>query len=198
MTKVLKFKVGIEGLEDKINREIEITDRRTVAELAYAILATFNSLAYHLYYIEYKNTVYDCWVCIEDDHSEVPPTNATTTKLGSIGLEKNDTMKMVYDTGSTTHFHITYLGSRDFEKGNGMHYPYITNGRGAGMLDDLCDFELKAIVEDTDKKGKSEYYYTPGYRGNHIYDYRDFNLDKNNLHVRRYFYKIKKGYEVEE
>lgn len=27
MDKVLKFKVGIEGLEDKIWREIEITDR---------------------------------------------------------------------------------------------------------------------------------------------------------------------------
>ncbi len=28
MGKVLKFKVGIEGLEDKIWREIEINDRR--------------------------------------------------------------------------------------------------------------------------------------------------------------------------
>ena len=55
MTKVLTFKVGIEGLEDKIWRKIEITDRRTVADLAYTILATFDSLAYHLYDIKYKN-----------------------------------------------------------------------------------------------------------------------------------------------
>ena len=34
MAKVLTFKVGIEGLEDKIWRKIEITDRRTVADLA--------------------------------------------------------------------------------------------------------------------------------------------------------------------
>ena len=34
MTKVLTFKVGIEGLEDKIWRKIEITDRRTVAEFS--------------------------------------------------------------------------------------------------------------------------------------------------------------------
>lgn len=45
MAKVLTFKVGIEGLEDKIYRKIEITDRRTVADLAYTILATFDSLA---------------------------------------------------------------------------------------------------------------------------------------------------------
>ena len=54
MDKILKFKVGIEGLENKIWREIEINDRRTVADLAYTILATFDSLAYHLYNIKYK------------------------------------------------------------------------------------------------------------------------------------------------
>jgi len=76
MTKVLTFKVEIDGLEEKIWRKIEITDKRTVADLAYSILATFHSLAYHLYSIEYKSIVYDCWVCIEDNHSFVKPTNA--------------------------------------------------------------------------------------------------------------------------
>ena len=61
MDKVLKFKVGIEGLEDKICREIEINDRRTVADLAYTILATFDSLAYHLYNIKYKDYTFDCF-----------------------------------------------------------------------------------------------------------------------------------------
>ena len=61
MNSVLTFRVGIEGLEEKIWREIEITDSRTVADLAYTILATFNSLAYHLYMIYYKDKVYDCW-----------------------------------------------------------------------------------------------------------------------------------------
>ena len=51
MDKILKFKVGIEGLENKIWRVIEITNRMTVADLAYTILASFNSLAYHLYKI---------------------------------------------------------------------------------------------------------------------------------------------------
>ena len=107
MEKVLTFRVGIEGLEDKIWRKIEIPDRRTVADLAYTILATFDSLAYHLYDIKYKDKVYDSWVCIEDDHSEIPPINAVVTKLSSIGLKENDTMIMEYDTGSTTTFKIT-------------------------------------------------------------------------------------------
>lgn len=198
MAKVLTFRVGIEGLEHKIWRKIEITDRRTVADLAYTILATFDSLAYHLYNIKYKDKVYDCWVCIEDDHSEIPPINAVITKLSSIGLKENDTMEMEYDTGSTTTFKITYLGSRDLERGNGAHYPYIIDGAGRGMLDDLCDFELKEIVEDIDKKGYSKHYFTPGYERKIKYDYRNFNIKNNNTLLKGRILDIKNGYEVDE
>lgn len=38
MKKVLKFKVSIEGLEDKIYRIIEINDAKTIADLTYSIL----------------------------------------------------------------------------------------------------------------------------------------------------------------
>lgn len=196
MTKVLTFKVGIEGLEDKIWREIEITDRRTVADLAYTILATYHSLAYHLYDIEYKNKFYDCWVDIEDDHREVELVNAVTTKLSKLNLKENDSMMMRYDTGSTTTFVITYLGESEFKKGNGMHYPYITKGAGYGMIDDITCEELKKIVNDIDKKGKSNYCALRyGGRNSYDYDYRKFDLDKNNLYVRRYFFRIKYSYE---
>ena len=199
MTKVLTFKVEIDGLENKIWRKIEITDRRTVADLAYSILASFNSLAYHLYSINYKEKIYDCWVCIEDDHSEIPPINAVITKLSGLGLKENDHMEMEYDTGSTTMFKITYLDSKPFEKGNGMHYPYIIDGKGSGMIDDITSDELKKVVDDIDKKGKSNYYALEmDGRRSKIYDYRKFDLSKNNLQVRRYFYKIKYGYEYGE
>ena len=197
MTKVLTFKVEIEGLENKIWRKIEITDRRTIADLAYTILATFHSLAYHLYDIEYNNKFYDCWICIEDDHRNVELVNATITKLSDMNLEQNDTMKMKYDTGSTTTFIITYLGESEFRKGNGMHYPYITDGAGYGMIDDITNDELKKVVEDIDKTGESHYYvFCIDGRNCEIYDYRKFDLDKNNLYLRRYFQKIKYSYEV--
>lgn len=196
MTKVLTFQVGIEGLEDKIWRKIEITDRRTIADLAYTILATFDSLAYHLYDIEYKNKVYDCWIDIEYDHRDVELVNAVTTKLSDIGLKENDTMEMKYDTSSTTTFKITYLGSRVMEKYNGKNYPYIIDGAGCGMLDDLCDFELKEIVEDIDKKGYSDHYFTPGYERTIKYDYRKFNIKNNNALLKGLVLDIKNGYEV--
>ena len=198
MAKVLTFKVGIEGLEDKIWRKIEITDRRTVADLAYTILATFDSLAYHLYNITYNNKIYDCWVCIEDDYSDIPKVNATITKLKDLELKENDNMEMEYDYGSTTNFKITYLGCTDLERGKGSHYPYVVDGAGRGMLDDMCDFELKEIVEDTDKKGYSEHYFTPGYERTIKYDYRNFNIKNNNALLKGLVLEIKNGYEVGE
>ena len=60
--KALMFKVGINGLEGKIWRVIEVTDKMTVGDLAYSILASFNSLAYHLYSITYKDRKYKCYI----------------------------------------------------------------------------------------------------------------------------------------
>ena len=197
MAKVLTFKVGIEGLEDKIWRKIEITDRRTVADLAYTILATFDSLAYHLYDIKYKNKVYDCWVCIEDDHSDIPPINATITKLSDIGLKENDTMEMEYDKGTPTDFVITYIDSKEIERGNGRHYPYIIDGSGRGMIDDISSYKLKEIVNDIDKKGYSEHYFTPGYERTIKYDYRDYDIKGDNILLKGKIEEIKYAYEEE-
>lgn len=198
MTKVLTFKVGIEGLEDKIWRKIEITDVRTVADLAYTILATFDSLAYHLYDIKHNNKVYDCWICIEDDHSGITKINATTTKLKDIGLKENDSLEMAYDYGSTTTFKISYLGCTDLERGTGNHYPYVIDGAGRGMLDDMCDFELKEIVKDIDNKGYLEYSFTPGYERTIKYDYRDFDIKNNNALLKGLILEIENKYEIGE
>lgn len=194
MDKVLKFKVGIEGVEDKIWREIEITDRRTVADLAYTILATFDSLAYHLYNIKYKDYTFDCFGCTEIDENAI---DATITKLSVLGLETNDELEMEYDYGSTTTFKITYIGERNMSEFEGYLYPNIVDGAGRGMLDDMCDFELKEIVEDTDRKGYSDYYVTPGYEKHEKYDYRKFNLKENNKKLKGLVLEIKNGYEVE-
>lgn len=194
MDKVLKFKVGIERLEDKIWRKIEINDRRTVADLAYTILATFDSLAYHLYNIKYKNYTFDCFGCTEGDENS---RDSTITKLSVLGLETNDELEMEYDYDSTTTFKITYLGERNMTEFEGYLYPNIVDGAGRGMLDDMCDFELKEIVEDTDRKGYSDYYVTPGYEKHEKYDYRKFNLKENNKKLKGLVLEIKNGYEVE-
>jgi len=199
MNEVLTFRIGIEGLENKIWRKIEIPSRRTVADLAYTILASFNSLAYHLYDIEYKDSLFDCWVCPEEDPDFDDLSNAIITKLSELKLEKNDTMRMEYDTGSTTTFNITYLGSKELKSYKEQElYPIVVNGEGLGMLDDMCDFDLKNIVDDIDKLGYSNHYFTPGYETNRKYDYRKYNIKKDNRELKGKILAIKNGYEIEE
>ena len=197
MAKIFTFQVGIEGLEDKIWRKIEITDRRTVADLAYTILATFDSLAYHLYAIKHGNDRYDCMID-PLDLREYNFKDAVRTKLSDVDFEKNNKMIMEYDFGSTTTFIITFLESRNIEKYNGNHYPYIVDGAGRGMIDDMCDFELKEVVEDIDKKGYSDHFFTPGYERKIKYDYRYFNIKNNNALLKGEILDIKNGYEVGE
>lgn len=196
MKEVLIFRVGIEGLENKIWREIEIPSRRTVADLAYTILATFNSLAYHLYNIRYKDYIYDCWVS-PNENPNFELANAVVTKLSELKLKSKDTMTMNYDYGSTTTFNITYLGSKELKNYKEQElYPLIVNGEGLGMLDDMSDFELKEIVEDIDKLEHSNHHFTPGYETNRKYDYRKYNIKKDNRELKGKILAIKNGYEV--
>lgn len=198
MSKVLTFKVEIEGLENKIWRILEITDLRTVADLAYTILASFDSLAYHLYNIKYENKRYDCMIYVDDYNGSEELVDATITKLNKLNLKEKDTLVMEYDYGSTTVFKITYIECRDLEKGNGNHYPYIIDGAGRGMIDDIPGDYLKEIVCDIDKKGYSEYEFTPGYERKLLYDYRDYNAKDDNVLLKGIIAEIKYGYESEK
>ncbi len=197
MNKVLKFNVGIEGLENKIWREIEITDRMTVADLAYTILATFNSLAYHMFNIAYKDIIYDCRLNPRDTIYDENKVSAITTKLSSLDLKENDTMEMEYDYGSPTTFVITYLGCEELQSFNdAKNYPLITQGEGLGMLDDITSEELKDIVLETDELGYSNSYFTAGYDTDKKYDYRKYNLKTDNKNLKGLVLLIKNGYEA--
>lgn len=141
--KVLMFKVGINGFEDKIWRVIEVTDKMTVGDLAYSILASFNSLAYHLYSITYKDRKYKSYINDDLMLDDEIVLDASQSILCDIGLNDNNTMKMEYDFESTITFKIKYLGSRELEENDKTYYPSIIDGAGNGMLDDISEFDLE-------------------------------------------------------
>ncbi len=198
MNEILRFKVCIASLENKIYRVVEILDRFTVADLAYTILASFNSLAYHLYNITYKGKSYDCWVCPSDIVDMTNVVNATITRLSDLGLKYNDKMVMYYDYGATTTFKIEYLDSYQIHKDiDQINYPCIVEGEGLGMMDDLADFELKEIVDETDEFGYSNAFFTPGYKlENKKFDYRKYNLRADNKRLKGLVLLIKNSYEI--
>lgn len=195
MTNVLSFKVEVEGLENKIWRKIEITDTRTVAELAYTILASFDSLAYHLYNIRHNNIRYDCMIAVMEFYGKEEWVDAKTSKLKDIDFSTNKKMQMEYDYGSTYYFNIELIDVSPLKKGTGNHYPYVVDGAGRGIIDDLSSWELKEIVDDIDKKGYSDYDFTPGYERTIKYDYRDYDIRLDNSLLKGEIFSIKCGYE---
>lgn len=192
MTKVLSFRVSIVGLENKIWREIEITELRSVADLAYTILASFDSLSYHLYDITHGDDTYNSMFYGEpflDNNNLI----AKDVKLNKVNFEKIKEMVMCYDSGSSTYFSITYIGSKPLEMGSGKKYPCVVSGAGKGMMDDISSEELQDIVDEIDKGG--EFYYTAGYERDYPYDYREYDLDGDNASLKERIEKIKDGYE---
>lgn len=192
--KILRFKVYIENLEGKIERIIEINDAKTVADLAYTILTTFDSLAYHLYNIKHNNIIYDCAVN-EDWLFEEKTENAITTKIRKLDFSSEKTMKMTYDYSSPTIFLIKLLETKESQNGDGNRYPKIIDGKGQGMLDDITSEELLEIIKDTDKRGYSIHQYSPGYERDFYYDYRDYDLDYDSSSIRARRFEVKYAYE---
>ncbi len=196
MNEILKFRVSINGLENKIWRVIEINNQLTLADLAYTILASFNSLTYHLYNINYNGNIYGS----NGEKSDLPgyvKLNAITTRLKDLDLKENDEMEMDYDFGSTTTFDITYLESNELKNlFDVKEYPKIVEGAGLGMLEDISEYDLRDIVEETDELGYSKHYFTNGYETDRIYDYRNYDLKRDNENLKGLILQIKNGYEI--
>lgn len=193
MGSILSFKVEIDGLEEKIWRQIEINDLKSIADLAYTILASFNSLAKHSYVIKHSDDIYNC---TSDNVDNKKYLRAETCMLRKINfLDKK--LYMEYDMDNLVKFNITYLGSRKLENGRSRKYPFIADGQGQGMIEDVGIEKLKEIVYNTDRDGISDYMYTSTYNLGiqSVYDYREYDIDNDNILLKTKVQKIKYRYE---
>ena len=64
-------------------------------------------------------------------------------------------------------------------------------------VEDIAGSELKDIIDDIDKKGFSEHYFTPGYERPIKYDYRDYDIKSDNILLKGEIEEIKYAYEEE-
>ena len=64
------------------------------------------------------------------------------------------------------------------------------------MIEDVSDFSLQDIVEDIDKLGYSKHNFTFGYETDELYDYRKYDIEKDNNDIKGEILVIKHGYEV--
>lgn len=197
MADVYKFKVRLCKLENVMWRDIEITSVSSVAKLGYAVLAAFESTASHLFNIRFDGKRYEI-VFEEDDFEDEPAIDPIRTKLSTLKLRVGDKLSMEYDYGAGWEFEIELLSITEMKRGAGTHYPYVTDGKGKGIIEDTSPYELAEIVENTDKDGTLPQIMDM-YSGKDVsWDYRKFDLEYCNVFFKDNVWKIQNAYEEYE
>ncbi len=187
--KVYTFQISYEGLEDKIWRKAEVSSNARLDQLGYTVLASFDTMAYHLFEFSFGDRCFD--FPDEDEFSD--GIDMTTVKLADMNLKIGDRIRMDYDYGTTQTFWLELVGIEDMQKGHGTRYPYITDGAGQGIIDDWSCDELIELVKQIDEKGHTDepVYYK---QRSMPWDYRQFNLKSLNVLLKGEIKLIKEGY----
>ena len=188
-TKVYTFHITYEGLEEKIWRKVEVSSNYRLDQLGYMVLAAFDTLAYHLFEFYY-----------DDDRFEIPNEDATFEqidmadfKLHQLKLKLGDRIRMDYDFGTTQTFWLELIEIADMKRGWGRRYPYVLDGAGRGIIDDMSCAELSELVAQIDRNGKTD---EPIYYQERMmpWDYRWFDLDCMNSLLKGEIELIEEGY----
>lgn len=194
MADVYKFRVKLCELQNVIWREIEITSVSSVAKLGYAVLAAFESTASHLFNIRFDGKRYEI-VFEEDDFDDEPAIDPIKTKLSTLKLSVGDKLSMEYDYGAGWDFEMELLSITEMKRGAGMHYPYVTDGKGKGIIEDTSPYELAEMVTKTDKDGTVPQIMDL-YSGKEVsWDYRKFDLEYCNVFFKDNVWIIQNAYE---
>lgn len=195
MTIVNTLKIKYIGCEDKIWREAQISSNAHLCDLGYMILATFDTMAYHLFNITYKGVTYE----LPSDEEEISEDKCMFfVKLSELNLKIGDKLTMIYDFGCNQEFEIEVTDIQPMGRGQGRAYPKIIAGEGRGIIDDMSADDLAELIQQIDKIGSSGIQYA----GDGIifdnmpdWDYRNYSLEYDNCLLKGIIARIAEGYE---
>lgn len=189
-TQIYTFHIRYVGCENKIWRTLEISSNSDLATLGYAVLASFNTKAYHLFMIICKGIRYETDI---ENYDEYPLMREQ--KLSSLDFKPGEHINMIYDFGCEQEFDIEFVKERPMPRGTGRAYPKIINGAGYGIIDDMPAFELLDIIKKIDSSGKSDYVITTEIGTEMVWDYRKYDLKADNALLRGDVGAIREAYE---
>ena len=195
MTVVHTLKIKYIGCEDKIWREAQISSNAHLCDLGYMILATFDTMAYHLFNISYKGVTHE----LPSDEEKIPEDKCLFfVKLSELNLQIGDKLTMIYDFGCDQEFEIEVTDIQPMGRGQGRAYPKIIAGKGRGIIDDMSADELAELILQIDKTGSSGIQYA----GDGIifdnmpdWDYRNYSIEYDNCLLKGTIARIAEGYE---
>lgn len=193
---IYTFKITYANCDNRIWRIAAVSSNYTLAELGYMVLATFDTMAYHLFEMKYKGTTY--FLNEEELSYRAHKKSALLGmhKIGTLEMETGDTIVMIYDMGCEQVFNIELIEISDMPKGQGRAYPKILDGAGRGIVDDMPAFELLKVIRKIDTDGHSGIYYSSGGSVNAPeWDYRKYLLEYDAVLMKRTIDAIRNGYE---
>lgn len=194
MADVYKFRVDVKGLENVIWREIEVSSLSSVAKLGYSVLAAFQLTGSHLFNLKFNNKRYEI-LFEEPEVVNEPIIDPIKTKVSEIKLTAGDVIDMQYDYGAGWEFSIKLISITEMKKRAGSHYPFITDGKGSGLIEDISPYQLIEMVKKTDEEGVLPKIYIESYNSEIEWDYRHFLLKDSNILFKGEVYAIQEGYE---
>ena len=195
MTAVYTLIIKYIGCEDKIWREAQISSNSFLCDLGYLILATFDTMAYHLFNITYKDITYD----LPSDEEVFPKDKCVFfVKLSELNIKIGDKLCMLYDFGCDQEFDIEVTNIQPMGRGQGRAYPKIIAGEGRGIIDDMSADDLADIIMQIDRTGFSGIQYAgDGIILNDMpdWDYRNYSMEYDNSLLKGTIARIAEGYE---
>lgn len=196
-TQIYTFKITYANCDNKIWRTAAVSSNYTLAKLGYLILASFDTAAYHLFDIKYKDATY----LLDGELFEDFPFTGMgkygllgDTKLGKLGMCIGDVMEMTYDQGCCQEFEIVLLEISDMPLHKGNSYPKILDGAGRGIVEDLSDHELLDVIKKIDQGRRSGINYLSP-RSHLKWDYRDYRVEYDNARLKGDIERIRYMYE---
>lgn len=194
MAQVITLKITYADCDSRIWREAQISDNSYLNKPGYMVLATFDTLAYHLFSIEYNGVLFEL---PSDDRRIKPEECLFYVKLKDLNLNIGDKLQMIYDFGCEQVFDIEVTDISPMPRGTGTAYPKILRGEGRGVLDNVSAWETLEIIKQIDKTGKSEHSVQTEY-GSQFWDYRDNRLDLDNGLLKGEIARIEDAYSYFE
>lgn len=191
MANLYTFKIIYADCDNRIWREAQISENAFLCDLGYVVLATFDTLAYHLFNIIYDGVMFD----LPTEDEEVAPEKCVfCVKLKDLRLQVGDKLQMIYDFGCEQFFDIEVTNVEPMPKGTSSDYPKIIAGEGKGILDDMPSFITLDIIKEIDEMGKSRHRYVNRQEKEMLWDYRKYNLTTDNKNLKGEMAKIMRGY----
>lgn len=167
-----KITVTLKGFEKRIKRKFLINDNLKMEDFCRAVIVSMNGDLGHLYSLKYKDTYYICMYMDITDFNEV---KMNSLRIGKLLLNEKDKLELIYDFGDYWVFKIKVDKVMDGHNDKNIE---LIDGIGCGIEEDCGGiWGLKNLIDNKNNEWE--------------YDYNDFDLEKINKMLDKYYNKKK-------